>query len=178
MAGGIAQINVGAATESEMKEVKARFEDALHATRAAIEAGIVAGGGVALIRAADKALAGMKLKGEEQIGVDIVKKAADAPMRQIAANAGVDGAVVVRKVKKGKQDEGYNALTGQFGDMRAMGILDPAKVVMTALTNASSVAGLILSTDCMIAEAPAKDDDGCNCGSCGHHGGGMDDMDY
>ncbi len=178
LAGGIAQVNVGAATESEMKEVKARFEDALHATRAAIEAGIVPGGGVALVRAADKALAGLKLSGEEQIGVDIVKKAATAPMRQIAENAGVDGAVVVRKVRKSKGDEGFNALTGQFGDMRQMGILDPAKVVMTALQNSSSVAGLILCTDCMIAEAPEKDDCDCCGGSCGCGGHGHDDMDY
>jgi chaperonin GroEL len=179
LAGGIAQVNVGASTESEMKEVKARFEDALHATRAAIEAGIVPGGGVALIRAADKALKNMKLDGDQQIGVDIVAKACTAPLRQIAANAGVDGAVVVRKVQASKGDEGYNALTGQYGDMKAMGVLDPAKVVMTALRHASSVAGLILTTECMIAEAPAKDDE-CDCGGCGGacgHGGG-DDMDY
>ena len=179
LAGGIAQVNVGAATESEMKEVKARFEDALHATRAAIESGIVPGGGIALVRAAEKALSGLKLRGDEQIGVEIAKKAATAPIRQIATNAGVDGAVVLRKISKGHEDEGFNALTGQYGDMRKMGILDPAKVVVTAIRNASSVAGLILTTDCMIAEAPAKDDcDGCCGGSCGHHGGGMDDMDY
>ena len=178
LAGGIAQVNVGAATESEMKEVKARFEDALHATRAAIEGGIVAGGGVALVRAADKALAGLKLQGDEQIGVDIVGKAATAPIRQIAANAGADGAVVLRKVAKGKRDDGYNALTGQYGDMREMGILDPAKVVAAALRNAASVAGLILTTDCMIAEAPKKDEcEECG-GACGHNHGDMDDMDY
>ncbi len=178
LAGGIAQINVGASTESEMKEVKARFEDALHATRAAIEAGTVPGGGVALIRSADKALKNMKLDGDEQIGVDIIKKAASAPLRQIAANAGVDGAVIERKIKAGKGNDGYNALTGQFGDMVSMGILDPAKVVMTALRHASSVGGLILTTDCMIAEAPVKDD--CDCGGCGGSCGcGHDhDMDY
>ncbi len=182
LAGGIAQVNVGASTESEMKEVKARFEDALHATRAAIEAGIVPGGGVALLRAADKALSGLKLAGDERIGVDIVMKAAAAPIRQIAENAGVDGAVVARKVRAGKENDGFNALSGEYGDMKKMGILDPAKVVVTALRNASSIAGLILTTDCMIAEAPAKDD--CECGgsccggSCGHGGGGMDDMDY
>ena len=176
LAGGIAQVNVGAATESEMKEVKARFEDALHATRAAIEAGIVPGGGVALVRAADKALKDLRLGGDARIGVDIVRKAASAPMRQIAANAGFDGAVVVRRVSAAKGDEGFNALTGQYGDMRQMGILDPAKVVVIALRNASSVAGLILATDCMIAEAPKKDE--CDCGSCAHGGGDMDDMDY
>ncbi len=177
LAGGIAQVNVGASTESEMKEVKARFEDALHATRAAIEVGTVPGGGVALIRAAE-ALKKLKLDGDQQIGVDIVKKAATAPLRQIAANAGIDGAVVVRKVQASKGDEGYNALSGQYGDMKQMGILDPAKVVITALRNASSVAGLILSTECMIAEAPAKDD--CDCGGCGGSCGcgGHDDMDY
>ncbi|MDR3211051.1 MAG: chaperonin GroEL [Planctomycetota bacterium] len=177
LAGGIAQVNVGAATESEMKEIKARFEDALHATRAAIEAGIVPGGGVTLIRAADKVLPGLKLKGDEQLGVEIVKKAALAPARQIALNAGTDGAVVVRKILQGSGDFGFNALTGQYGDLREMGILDPAKVVITALRNSSSVAGLILSTDCMIAEAPKKDD-GCSCGSCGHGHGGEEDMDY
>ncbi len=177
MAGGIAQINVGASTESEMKEVKARFEDALHATRAAIESGTVPGGGVTLIRAADKALKNLKLDGDMQLGVDIVRKAAAAPLRQIAANAGLDGAVIVRKVQHAKGNEGYNALTGQFGDMMAMGILDPAKVVVTALRHAASVAGLILTTECMIAEAPAKDDCDCGgCGSCGGCGGG--DMDY
>ncbi len=173
LAGGIAQVNVGASTESEMKEVKARFEDALHATRAAIESGTVPGGGVALVRASAKVLKGMKLDGDQQIGVDIIKKAATAPMRQIAANAGVDGAVVVRKVQSGKANEGYNALTGQYGDMVDMGVIDPAKVVITALRHASSVAGLILTTECMIAEAPEKDDcdcgGGCGCGgSCGH----------
>ncbi|MDR0362201.1 MAG: chaperonin GroEL [Planctomycetota bacterium] len=177
LTGGIAQVNVGAATETEMKEVKARFEDALHATRAAIESGIVPGGGVALIRAADKALKDLKLAGEEAIGLEIVRKAAEAPLRQIVGNAGVDGAVAARKVKAGKGDFGFNALTGQYGGMREMGVLDPAKVVVTALRNASSVAGLILCTDCMIAEAPKKDEcEGCG-GSCGHNHG-MDDMDY
>ncbi|MDR1611149.1 MAG: chaperonin GroEL [Planctomycetota bacterium] len=178
LAGGIAQVNVGAATETEMKEVKARFEDALHATRAAIEGGIVPGGGVALIRAADKALKGLKLEGDEAIGVEIVKKAAEIPLRQIADNAGADGAVAARKVKSNKGDFGYNALTGQFGDLREMGVLDPAKVVVTALRHAASVAGLLLCTDCMIAEAPKKEDcDNCRGGSCGHNHD-MDDMDY
>ncbi len=175
LAGGIAQVNVGASTESEMKEVKARFEDALHATRAAIEAGTVPGGGVALIRAADKALKGMKLSGDEQLGVEIVAKACSAPLRQICSNAGADGAVIARKIAAGKANEGYNALTGQFGDMVQMGILDPAKVVMTALRHAASVAGLILTTECMIAEAPAKDE--CECGGCGGGSCGMGGMD-
>ena len=180
LAGGIAQVNVGASTESEMKEVKARFEDALHATRAAIEAGTVPGGGVALVRAADRSLKDLKFKGDEQIGVEIVAKAATAPLRQIAANAGADGAVVLRKVRAGKDSDGYNALTGEFGDMKKMGILDPAKVVATALRNAASVAGLVLTTDCLIAEAPAKEEcEGGSCGGgscCGH--GHDDDMDY
>ena len=163
-----------------MKEVKARFEDALHATRAAIESGTVPGGGVALIRAADKALKGFKLAGDEQVGVEIVAKAVTAPIRQIASNAGADGAVVLRRVRAGKDADGFNALTGEYGDLKKMGILDPAKVVVTALRNASSIAGLILTTDCAIAEAPAKEDHDCSgascvCGSCGQGG---EDMDY
>ncbi|MDR1519545.1 MAG: chaperonin GroEL [Planctomycetota bacterium] len=180
LAGGIAQVNVGASTESEMKEIKARFEDALHATRAAIESGTVPGGGVALIRAADKALDAVKLKGDEQLGVDIVAKAVTAPIRQIAANAGADGAVVLRKVRVGKDAFGYNALTGEYGDLKKMGIIDPAKVVVTALRNSSSVAGLILTTDCLIAEAPKEErecGESCGCGGYGH-GHDQEDMDY
>jgi chaperonin GroEL len=172
LAGGVAQINVGAATETEMKEKKARFEDALHATRAAIEEGIVPGGGVAIIRAADKVLGKLKLEGDEAIGVEIVRKAVEAPLRQIAANAGADGAVVVRKVKQGKDGEGYNALTGEFTDLIKAGVIDPAKVEKSALINACSVAGLLLTTECMIADAPKADDDE------GGMPGGMDDMDY
>ncbi|MDR1536142.1 MAG: chaperonin GroEL [Planctomycetota bacterium] len=179
LAGGIAQVNVGASTESEMKEIKARFEDALHATRAAIESGIVTGGGVALIRAADKTLKDIKLKGDEQIGIDIVGKAISAPIRQIAANAGTDGAMVLRKVRAGKDAEGFNALTGEYGDLKKMGIIDPAKVVITAIRNASSIAGLILTTDCLVAEAPAKDDHECGAScNCGAHGHDSEDMDY
>jgi chaperonin GroEL len=159
-----------------MKEVKARFEDALHATRAAIESGTVPGGGVALVRASAKALKNMKLDGDQQIGVDIVLKACAAPMRQIAANAGVDGAVVVRKVQAGKVNDGSNALTDQYGDMVSMGVIDPAKVVITALRHAASVAGLILTTECMIAEAPAKEE--CECGGCGGSCGMHDDDDF
>ncbi len=170
LCGGIAQINVGAATESDMKEKKARFEDALHATRCAVESGIVPGGGVALIRAADPALATLKLKGDAATGMEIVRKAVEAPLRMIAENAGVDGAVVVRKVKKGKGNEGYNALTGEYIDLVKGGVIDPAKVETTALRNAASVAGLLLTTECMIAEAPKKDDDAPAAG------GEMDDM--
>ncbi len=173
LAGGVAQINVGAATETEMKEKKARYEDALHATRAAIESGIVAGGGVALIRAANKVLPKLKLAGDEAVGVEIVKLAVEAPLRQIAQNAGLDGAVIVRKVKQGKDTEGFNALTGQYVDLVKDGVIDPAKVEKTALQNAASVAGMLLTTECMVAEAPQKDDDAPAAG-----GGDMDDMDY
>jgi chaperonin GroEL len=168
LAGGVAQINVGAATESEMKEKKARVEDALHATRAAIESGIVAGGGVALVRAA---VALDKVKGatdDEGFGIEIVRRAASAPVRQIAANAGFDGAVVARKVAKGKDNFGFDALTGEYGDLVDIGVIDPAKVVLTALQNAASVSALLLTTACGVADKPSEDEDG----------GGMDEMDY
>jgi chaperonin GroEL len=170
LAGGVAQINVGAATESEMKEKKARFEDALHATRAAVEEGIVPGGGLALIRAAAKVLPKLTLPGDQQIAVDIVQRACEVPLRQIAANAGVDGPVVVRQVRKAKGNEGYNALSGSFVDLVQDGVIDPAKVTKSALLNAASVAGLLLTTECMVAEAPEEDEDGGMAG--------MDDMDY
>jgi chaperonin GroEL len=183
LSGGVAQVNVGAATESAMKELKARYEDALHATRAAVEQGIVAGGGVALLRATDKALKTLTLEGDRATGADLVRKAVEAPLRQIADNAGLDGSVVVRKVKIAKGAEGFNALTGEYGDMVKMGVIDPAKVVKTALQNAASVAGLVLTTDCAIAEAPEKKDKDCCGGSCcggGGHGGDDDfgDDDY
>ena len=164
LCGGVAQINVGAATESDMKERKDRFDDALHATRCAVESGIIAGGGVAIIRAAAKALPTLKLKGDEATGMEIVRKAVEAPLRQIADNAGVDGAVVVRKIKLGKGNEGYNALTGEYVDMVKGGVIDPAKVEITALRNAASVAGLLLTTECMIADKPSKDDAGAGMG--------------
>ena len=156
LAGGVAVIHVGAATESEMKEKKARVEDALHATRAAVEEGIVAGGGVALIRAAVTALPKLQLKGDEAVGVDIVKRAVEEPLRQIAMNAGVEGSIVVMKVKAMDGTMGYNAATDEYVDMLATGIIDPKKVERCALQYASSVAGLLLTTECMICDLPEE----------------------
>jgi len=173
LAGGVAQINVGAATETELKEKKARIEDALHATRAAIEEGIVAGGGVALVRAIE-ALDKVKVNGDEKVGVDIIREALAVPLRQIAQNAGEQPGVVLHKVEKGSGNFGFNALTGEYGDLVKAGVIDPAKVVRTALENASSVARLLLSTNCIITEKPKKDDDGPG-GPGGM--GGMDDED-
>jgi chaperonin GroEL len=158
LAGGVAVIRVGAATESEMKEKKARVEDALHATRAAIEEGIVPGGGVALLRA-QKGLEGLSVPNEEQqAGVDIVRRAIEDPLRWIAQNAGHEGAVVVDKVRSGKGSYGFNAQTEVYEDLVKAGIVDPTKVVRTALQNASSVAGLLLTTEAMIAEKPEEKD--------------------
>jgi chaperonin GroEL len=166
LSGGVAVIKVGAATEIEMKEKKARVEDALHATRAAVEEGVVAGGGVALIRA-QKALEKLEGSNEDQaIGIKLLSKAVEEPLRQIVANAGEDAAVVLADVKKGKGTYGYNAATGEYGDMLEMGILDPTKVTRLALQNAASVAGLLLTTEVMVAEAP-KDEE---------HKHGMPDM--
>jgi chaperonin GroEL len=173
LAGGVALIKVGAATEVEMKEKKARVEDALHATRAAVEEGIVAGGGVALIRARS-GLA--KLKGDnhdQDAGIKIVLRALEEPARLIAANAGDEPSVVINKVVEGKGNFGFNAATGQYGDMVEMGVLDPTKVTRCALQNAASVAGLILTTDAMVAESP-KDEGGAHAGH--GHGGGMGGM--
>jgi chaperonin GroEL len=155
LVGGVAVINVGAATESEMKEKKARVEDALHATRAAVEEGIVAGGGVAYIRAA-KVLDGLKLEHDQQAGVDIVRKALYEPAKQIAINAGQDGGVVVDKIRTGKGNYGFNAATEEFEDLILAGILDPTKVTRVALQNAASVAGLMITTECAIAEKPEE----------------------
>ncbi|HUH00142.1 MAG TPA: chaperonin GroEL [Gammaproteobacteria bacterium] len=158
LAGGVAVIKVGAATEIEMKEKKARVEDALHATRAAVEEGVVPGGGVALVRAV---AALSKFKGDnhdQDMGVQILLRAADEPLRQIVANAGVDGSVVLNKVRDGKGNFGYNAATGEYGDLIEMGILDPTKVTRLALQNATSVAGLLLTTEVMVAELPRKED--------------------
>jgi chaperonin GroEL len=155
LAGGVAVVKVGAATEVEMKEKKARVEDALHATRAAVEEGIVPGGGVALIRAA-AGLANLKVSDEEKIGVQVVQKALLEPLRWIAQNAGLDGAVVLDKVKNGKGAFGFNAATEQYEDLVKAGIVDPTKVVRTALQNAASVAGLLITTEAMIAEKPEK----------------------
>jgi len=159
LAGGVAQINVGAATEIEMKEKKARVEDALHATRAAVEEGILPGGGVALIRAAEN-LKSVKTTGDETIGVDIVRRALFAPLRQIAENAGLAGAIVVNKVAEGKGNFGYNAAAEEYGDLVEAGIIDPKKVVRSALQNASSVAGLLLTTDALVGEIPKKEEKG------------------
>ncbi len=156
MVGGVALIKVGAATETELKEKKARVEDAMHATKAAVEEGIVPGGGVALIRA-QKSLEKLELEGDEQIGGNIVKRAIEEPMRQIAINAGFEGSVVVEKVKEMKQDMGFNALTEKYEDMIKGGILDPTKVVRIALQNAASIAGLLLTTEGLIAELPEED---------------------
>ena len=179
LAGGVAQINVGAATEAELKEKKARIEDALHATRAAVEEGVVPGGGVAYIRAL-KALNGgsnLKLEGDEAAGVKIVRTAITSPLRQIADNAGTPGSVVVRRVMESRDNEGFNALTGEYVDMVKAGILTPTKVERTALQNAAEVAILLLTTDCIVVEAPKKEPEGGE-GHDHHHGmgGGMDDM--
>ena len=153
--GGVAVINIGAATETEMKEKKARLEDALNATRAAVEEGIVPGGGVALVRCM-AALDGVKAAGEEKSGVAILKRALQEPLRQIACNAGLEGSVVINKVLAGKDDFGFNAATEEYENMLAAGIIDPTKVVRFALQNASSVAGLMLTTEAMIADKPEK----------------------
>jgi len=156
LAGGVAVINVGAATETEMKEKKARVEDALHATRAAVEEGVVAGGGVALLRA-QKALDKLDLTGDEGVGVQIVMRALEAPLRQLVSNAGMEGALIVAEVKKSKGSVGYNVATGEFCDLVKAGVLDPAKVTRTALQNAASIAGLLLTTECMITDLPADE---------------------
>jgi chaperonin GroEL len=156
LAGGVAQVNVGAATESEMKEKKARVEDALHATRAAVEEGILAGGGVALLRASTSVKAG-RLSHDEKVGYDIIVRACRAPLTQIADNAGVDGSVICEKVSEADGNSGYNAATDKFEDMVKAGVIDPTKVTRTALQNASSVSTLLLTSDALIAETP-KDD--------------------
>ena len=156
LAGGVAVINVGAATETEMKEKKARVEDALHATRAAVEEGVVPGGGVALLRA-QKGLANLSLDGDEAIGATIIERALEAPLRQLVNNAGMEGALVVQEVKKGKANSGFNVATGEYSDLVKDGVLDPAKVTRTALQNASSIAGLLLTTECMVTEIPSEE---------------------
>ena len=176
LAGGVAVINVGAATESEMKEKKARVEDALHATRAAVEEGIVPGGGVALIRCLP-ALEALKLSNvDEQIGVDIVKKAVESPLRTLAANGGEEGSVIVQEVKKRKGNEGYNVATGGYEDLVKAGVVDPKKVTRSALQNAASIAGLLLTTECLITEVPEKDKPAAGGG--GDHGGMGGGMGY
>ena len=175
LAGGVAVIKVGAATEVEMKEKKARVEDALHATRAAVEEGVVAGGGVALIRAASK-VADLRGDNEEQnVGIKLALRAMEAPLRQIVANAGEEASVVASAVKNGEGNFGYNAGTEQYGDMIAMGILDPTKVTRSALQFAASVAGLMITTECMVTELPKEDK--ADLGAAGMGGmGGMGGM--
>ncbi|CAE6503477.1 chaperonin GroEL [Nitrosomonas nitrosa] len=175
LAGGVALIKVGAATEVEMKEKKARVEDALHATRAAVEEGIIPGGGVALMRAISSV---SKLKGDnhdQDAGIKIVLRALEEPLRQIVANSGDEPSVVANRVKEGDGNFGYNAATGEYGDMVSMGVLDPTKVTRSALQNAASVAGLILTTDAMVAELPKEESAGPGAGMGGMGGmGGMD----
>jgi chaperonin GroEL len=172
LAGGVAVIKVGAATETEMKEKKARVEDALHATRAAVEEGIVPGGGVALLRAS-KALAGLKMDGDEQIGVNIVRRACEEPLRQIVSNSGTEGAIVVEKIRENDNPNfGFNAQTDTYEDLVSTGVIDPTKVTRSALQNAASIASLMLTTDAMIAEIPEKKP--APAGGPGGHGPEMD----
>ena len=172
LSGGVALIKVGAATEIEMKEKKARVEDALHATRAAVEEGVVPGGGVAFLRALKAIEKLVGANDDQTTGIKILARSIEEPLRQIVANAGEDAAVVLNRVREGKGTFGYNAATGEYGDMIEMGILDPTKVTRLALQNAASVAGLLLTTEVMIAESPKED---------GHSqvapGGGMGGMD-
>ena len=173
LSGGVAIIKVGAATEAAMKEKKDRVDDALHATRAAVEEGIVAGGGVAYLRC-QKAIEALKLEGDEKVGADIISRAIEAPLRKLVANAGQETALVIANVKKATGTNGYNVRTGEYADLFKCGVVDPAKVVRCALQNAASIAGLLLTTDCMVTDIPEKKD-ACNCGG---HGGqpGMDGM--
>jgi chaperonin GroEL len=171
LVGGVAVIKVGAATETEMKEKKARVEDAMHATKAAVEEGIVPGGGVALLRAG-KALEKLKLEGDQAVGLQIIKRALEEPMRWIAQNAGNEGSIVVSKVRELKQDEGFNAATDAYEDLVKAGVIDPAKVVRSALQNASSIASLLLTTEALVSEIPEEKKDA----PAMPHGGGMGGM--
>jgi chaperonin GroEL len=173
LVGGVAVIKVGAATETELKEKKARVEDAMHATRAAVEEGIVPGGGVALLRCIP-ALEKLKLQGDEAIGVNIVKRALEEPMRQIVQNAGQEGAIIVGRVRDSKEENyGFNAETGEFGDMIKAGVIDPAKVTRLALQNAASIVALMLTTEVLIADI--KEEEEMAPAGAGH-GGGMGGM--
>jgi chaperonin GroEL len=175
LVGGVAVIKVGAATETEMKEKKARVEDAMHATKAAVEEGIVPGGGVALIRAA-KALESLKLEGDQKVGVELIRKAIEEPLRWIATNAGQEGSIVVARVKEAKNaGEGYNAATDKYEDLVAAGVIDPTKVVRSALQNASSIASLLLTTEALVSEIPEEKKDSAGGGMPGG-GGGMGGM--
>lgn len=173
LAGGVARINVGAATETEMKEKKARVEDALHATRAAVEEGIVPGGGVAFIRC-EKIVEALELEGDERVGADIILRSLSAPLRQLVTNAGLEGAIVVEKVRGMKTDEGLNIATGEYVDMFKAGIVDPTKVTRSAIQNASSIAGLLLTTEAVIVEIPEAEK--AMPGGDGGMGGGMGGM--
>ncbi|MEI7590122.1 MAG: TCP-1/cpn60 chaperonin family protein, partial [Deltaproteobacteria bacterium] len=182
LVGGVAIIRVGATTEIELKEKKMRVEDALNATRAAVQEGIVAGGGVALVRAV-AVLDKLKLSDEEQYGVNIIKKATEEPLRQIAINAGYEGSIVLEKVKAGKGDFGFNADSGKYESMFSAGIIDPTKVTRMALINATSVASLLVTTEAMIADIPKKKGSSAGAGMPpmppgGMGGMGMDDFDY
>ena len=177
LAGGVAVIKVGASTEIEMKEKKARVEDALHATRAAVEEGVVPGGGVALIRALANLGALRGINEDQNHGIVIALRAMEAPLREIVTNAGEEPSVVLNKVKEGKGSYGYNAANGEYGDMIEFGILDPTKVTRTALQNAASIAGLMITTEAMVAEAPKKDEGG-GAGGMGGGMGGMGGMDF
>jgi len=170
LAGGVAVVHVGAATEAEMKEKKARVEDALHATRAAVEEGVVAGGGVALLRC-QKALDAVEATDDEKIGVDIIRRVLEAPLRQLVLNAGLEAALIVENVKQGKGAYGYNVATREYTDLIKDGVLDPAKVARSALQNAASIAGLLLTTECMVTEIPEKKE-----APAGGPGGGMGGM--
>jgi chaperonin GroEL len=173
LAGGVAVINVGAATETEMKEKKARVEDALHATRAAVEEGVVAGGGVALLRC-QSALDKVDTKDDEATGIQIVRTCLESPLRQLVDNAGIEGAVVIQEVKKSKGTMGFNVATREYADLVKDGVLDPAKVTRMALQNAASIAGLLLTTEAMVTEIPAKEEPAP--AGRGGMGGGMGDM--
>lgn len=172
LAGGVAVIHVGAATETEMREKKARVEDALHATRAAVEEGIVPGGGVALIRAG-KALSSLSLKGDEAVGAAIIARAIEEPLRQIAANGGYEGSIVVQKVKELSDNEGFDAAAGEYVDMLKNGILDPTKVTRSALQNAASISGLLLTTECLITDVKEEKEPAAPAGMGGMGGMGM-----
>jgi chaperonin GroEL len=184
LVGGVAVVQVGAATETEMKEKKARVEDALHATRAAVEEGIVPGGGVALVRS-QKALDALQLDAEERVGAQIVRRALEEPLRRIVGNAGLEGSIVLQRVQEGQGGFGYNARTDKYEDLTQAGVIDPTKVTRTALQNAASVAGLLLTTEALIAEKVKKKKGGAGAGAAGMGGGpggmdygGGDDLDY
>ncbi len=170
LVGGVAVIKVGAATETEMKEKKARVEDAMHATKAAVEEGIVAGGGVALLRA-QKTIEALKAAGDEGVGISIVRRALEEPLRQIAGNAGFEGAVVVAKVREMKTDEGFNALSDEYENLVEAGVIDPTKVVRSALQNAASIASLLLTTEALVSEIPEEKEDKAPMGGGMPHGG-------